>query len=425
MSSSVIKSKGSIRFTFKESLKSLKEEPNKQSLIMLQFAYGRQFRMKSSTGFYSCYNDWDSNKQQVRNKAHILNKDYVNNTLNDIKNQLLTEVSKLNGDNISVTKKLIKDKIYQISKPEISTEREEMTFYKFVDLFCNRKKGKIAEVTLRSYKQTLRLLKECNAQIDFDDIDMNFYYDFIRFLEEDDKSVNTIGKHIKNLKSFLNSATDDGHNKTLKYKNREFKAPKELTTAIYLTDNEISDMRDLDLKKHPEYDLARDIFFIGCAIGQRVSDYNGLTNNQFYHSEGIDFFRIRQSKTKNIVHCPITKSIKKIMEKYDNCPPPKMSSQDLNDHIKEVARRAGIDETIECNFTKGGKAITENKFKHELVCTHTARRSFCTNMYKKGMPIYEIMIFSGHTTEKEFYKYIRIEKEQQALKIAKSGHFDI
>ena len=60
-----------------------------------------------------------------------------------------------------------------------------------------------------------------------------------------------------------------------------------------------------------------------------------------------------------------------------------------------------------------------------MISTHTARRSFCTNMYKKGMPIYDIMHFSGHASEKEFYKYIRIEKEQRAIKIAQSGFFNL
>ena len=34
------------------------------------------------------------------------------------------------------------------------------------------------------------------------------------------------------------------------------------------------------------------------------------------------------------------------------------------------------------------------------------------------------MLFSGHKTEQEFHKYIRIEKEQQALSVLENRFFD-
>ena len=43
--------------------------------------------------------------------------------------------------------------------------------------------------------------------------------------------------------------------------------------------------------------------------------------------------------------------------------------------------------------------------KYNLLKSHTARRSFATNKYKAGKAVYDIMHFTGHTTEKEFYKY--------------------
>ena len=63
--------------------------------------------------------------------------------------------------------------------------------------------------------------------------------------------------------------------------------------------------------------------------------------------------------------------------------------------------------------------------KHQLIHTHTARRSFCTNMYLKKMPVFDIMLFSGHKTEKEFYKYIRIKGEERAEHIVGKGFFNI
>ena len=114
-----------------------------------------------------------------------------------------------------------------------------------------------------------------------------------------------------------------------------------------------------------------------------------------------------------------------ILSKYNNNPPPKMNEQDINEFIKEVGRKVGINEKVISNYTKGGVQKADAIMKYKLIGTHTARRSFCTNMYRKGMAIYDIMHFSGHSTEREFYKYIRIEKEQKAIKIAQSGFFNL
>ncbi len=49
-----------------------------------------------------------------------------------------------------------------------------------------------------------------------------------------------------------------------------------------------------------------------------------------------------------------------------------------------------------------------------MVMTHTARKSFCTNMYLKGIPVPTIMAISGHQTEKNFYKYIKADRMELA-----------
>ena len=52
--------------------------------------------------------------------------------------------------------------------------------------------------------------------------------------------------------------------------------------------------------------------------------------------------------------------------------------------------------------------------KYEFIMTHTARRSFCTNMYLMGVPVLTIMAISGHKTEKSFRAYIKATGEEHA-----------
>ena len=70
----------------------------------------------------------------------------------------------------------------------------------------------------------------------------------------------------------------------------------------------------------------------------------------------------------------------------------------------------------------------EKKYrKWELISSHTARRSFCTNAYKDNIPTLAIMAISGHKTEAAFLKYIKADGKEHAEKVLeawrKSGEF--
>ena len=70
--------------------------------------------------------------------------------------------------------------------------------------------------------------------------------------------------------------------------------------------------------------------------------------------------------------------------------------------------------------TVGGKLITITFEKHEGVTSHTGRRSFATNMYKRGLQSYMIMSVTGHKTEKSFLKYIKVKQHEHAAMMKKA-----
>ena len=89
----------------------------------------------------------------------------------------------------------------------------------------------------------------------------------------------------------------------------------------------------------------------------------------------------------------------------------------MNEYLKEIGELAGIDETITLEFTKGGQKVLKNVPKHSLLSSHTARRSFSTNMYLDNFPSISIMAITGHTTESSFIKYIRVTPKEHAEKL--------
>ncbi len=68
---------------------------------------------------------------------------------------------------------------------------------------------------------------------------------------------------------------------------------------------------------------------------------------------------------------------------------------------------------------KGTQRNENTMPKYRLMTTHTARRSFATNMYLKGVPSYIIMQITGHRTESAFLKYIKISNYMAANEIEK------
>jgi integrase len=434
MNKGVERTKGTIRFAFKSSNAKLEEKKSLQSIIFLFFSYGKN-RFKYSTGYKASFNDWDFKKQRIKNKVGIEDKDKINEVLSDLESYLNKEYSNLINDSKNVSNELLKYKLDVflgkiIPNQEIDTN---LSFFDVIDKYIDEKEGNISIITIRSYKQTKKRLeayeKHYNRKLMFDYINISFYKDFNSFMESENYALNTIGKHIKNFKTFLNYALAEGYTNNQKFKSKDFKVLTEITTEIYLTDSEIKLMFEKDLSKFPEVELARDIFLMGCYTGQRISDYNGLSENDIVEIDGFKYFKIKQKKNKKFhkeVLCPITKEMKKIMSKrHNNKPPRKIAESYLNDYIKQVGQMLKWNELVKCTYTKGGKEETKMIPKYDLIKSHTARRSFCTNKYKAGMNIFDIMLFSGHSTEKEFYKYIRIKDQERASHIVKSGFFNV
>lgn len=96
---------------------------------------------------------------------------------------------------------------------------------------------------------------------DFETIDYDFYIDFKTYMEKNLRfSNNTIGRHIKQLKTVLNEATEIGINTNLKYKSKKFITIRESVNNTYLNESELNDFQKLNLSKNPRLEKVRDLF---------------------------------------------------------------------------------------------------------------------------------------------------------------------
>jgi integrase len=330
---------------------------------------------------------------------------------------------------------LIKNKILQfINSSEIqntSKSNLQLDFYQFFEDFLKTKTNKInpktnkliTNDTLKSSRQTLNLLKNFEKKtrftVDFDTINMEFYKEFRNYCDNvKNYKTNTFGKHIRNLKGVIIAAEIKGYNVNKEFKCSDFQGTTELTTKIYLSELEIKYFIDLDLSKTPGFEKTRDLFVIGCYTGLRFRDFTELLRASITDTQRI---KIKTHKTSQPVTIPILPQIKDTLQKFFNVEsgtydfPRPISNQKFNSQLKEIAKRIPqLYQSVDSFSHINGREVVERHEKWKLVSTHICRRSFATNMYLRGIDVYLIMKITGHKTEREFYKYIRIDPDDSA-----------
>ena len=72
----------------------------------------------------------------------------------------------------------------------------------------------------------------------------------------------------------------------------------------------------------------------------------------------------------------------------------------MNLYLKELGKKAELNEMVDIRSTKGGDLKVELVAKYDLIHTHTARRTGATLMYLSGMNVYGICKITGHSNIK-------------------------
>ncbi|MEI6048173.1 MAG: phage integrase SAM-like domain-containing protein [Bacteroidota bacterium] len=258
--------------------------------------------------------------------------------------------------------------------------------------------------------------------LNFEDITIDFYNKFLHFLNDKNYSSNTIGRHIKHLKVIMRQSKNEGLHNNMEFQNESFMSMAEKVDNIYLTETEMKKIFDLNLSDNKPLELIRDVFLCGCYTAQRFSDYSRIRKSNIRNIEGRNVIDMIQQKTGERVVIPIRNELDIILKKYDyNLP--KTFEQKVNEKIKDIGEMAGITEIIHYEENRGGFRVPKNLMKCDLIKTHTARRSGCTNIYLAKIQPIDIMKISGHKTEREFLKYIKIGKDETAVLLADHPYF--
>lgn len=259
------------------------------------------------------------------------------------------------------------------------------SFWDYVDqrllVLARDKKGRL----FINHQQTYRVLREfeTTGTFNFESFDLKFFERFVHWCRTKKRlKNNTIGKHVKTLKSWLNGATIEGLNKSLWFKT--YKVFRERTDEIFLSHEDIGKLMDLSLSGAEC--TVRDVFVFACYTGLRYVDYRQVKESAI-HGQNL---RLHQSKTGEPVVIPLRGECLEILARYEGSLPKPPPNQVMNRYLKFIAVEAGLEAT-----------------KAARVKTHTARRSFATNLYLENFPVHDIMRITGHKSERSFMLYIR------------------
>lgn len=258
--------------------------------------------------------------------------------------------------------------------------------------------------------------------LNWQDINIDWYNEWISYFFGRNCSPNYIGKHLKTLKAILRQAREEGLPVNNEIDRKAFKVISAPSESIYLNENDLLKLYKLDLSSEKHLEIARDVFLVGCYTAQRYSDYSRICSSDVKTIGKSKIIELIQKKTGEKCIIPVSPECDTILKKYDYTLP-KTYEQKINDRIKIIGKRAEINEVINFEQSRGGFRIKKQEVKADLIRTHTARRTGCTLMYLAGIPVIDIMRISGHKTEREFLKYIKVSKEQTAVNLANHPYF--
>ena len=347
-----------------------KKQLNKQGTALVQVeALLNQRKVYFRTNLYLKPEHWNSRNAQVDNhpQAHDLN-----SMLFEFVLHLQAIELSLWKRGIPVTLSLLKDAIKK-DKPV------NVTFPVFAKIYVQESDRKRS--TKENLMTTITVLQEFRPGIDFKDITYTFLRDFEVHLKEKGNSVNTVAKHMRQLRTLVNEAINQGYIPSDAYPFRKYKIKQEKGRKEFLTPDELKRLENLDVDKKLRHVL--DAFLFCCYTGLRFSDFCQLSPANFIKVNGKRWLHFTSIKTGVELRLPLHLLFEgkalAVLERYD----------------------------IVTDFAKIGPNSEANKYLAQLatlarirkhITYHTARHTCATLLVHQGVPITTVQKLLGHTS---------------------------
>lgn len=261
------------------------------------------------------------------------------------------------------------------------------------------------------YNHLDRYAQTTGRSLEYTDFTVQFWHDLTAYLLDEANLVdNSIAKHLAHFKHFLGDAHELGRNPLQDYK--RWRWARRDPDVLALTRAELTALENIDVSGMSDarrLENARSLFLISCYTGLRFSDVAALRQE---HQKG-EWLQLTAQKTSEKLTVPLrgNRALPLLAKLWAGEIRP-ISNQKLNSYIKDVARLAGIDTPTEQVEYRGSQRMSRTLPKHELISSHTGRRSFVTLSLEGGLSWETIMKATGHKDFKSFRRYIQVTPER-------------
>lgn len=257
----------------------------------------------------------------------------------------------------------------------------QQDFYSF---FANEIESMpVAESTKRNHRDTLKLLRRFKPQLEFSQLNFEFLASLDAYLVLENYAVNTIARHMKVLKQYINRAIVLEYIQTTPF--RRYKIRSAETERETLSEKELI-LLESYRQEVKERNEILEAFLFSCYSGLRYSDMCRLTKQHVVTLNRKRWIVLRMKKTDTDIRVPIylifngkglqlLKDIRRsrgVVFRLPDC-------QKVNRELKKICKQVGIK-------------------KH--ITFHCARHTCATLLLYKGVNITTVQKILGHKSVK-------------------------
>lgn len=357
-----------------------KKHLNKQGTALVQVeASLNQRKIYFKTNLYIKPEHWDKRTSQVIGHPQA----------NDLNSMLFEFVLHLQGIELALWKRGVPATLSLLKDAMKKNRPINITFPIFAKEYVQHSDRR--ESTKENLFTTITVLQEFRPGLDFKDITYTFLKDFEVYLREKGNGINTVAKHLRQLRTLVNEAINQGYIHADAYPFRKFKIKQEKGSHEFLTPDELKKLENLEV-----HDLklrhVLDAFLFCCYVGLRFSDFCQLTPSNFIKVNGKKWLHFKSIKTGIELRLPLHLLFEgralSILDKYD------------------ITEFANLGSNSEVNKSLSVIIGMTRIKKH--ITYHTARHTCATLLIHQGVPITTVQKLLGHTSVKTTEIYSEI-----------------
>lgn len=347
-----------------------KKKLNAQGKALLQVeAYLEKRKIYFSTHIYLSPEQWDNKRKLICKHPHA---EELNYQVKEFLIQLESKELSLWKEGKVITLERLKEE-FGIKK--------DKSFLDFI----------LKDITDSPYKQstkqnllsTYALLTKFKDNINFKELTTEFVFDFERFLFGSNLQTNTVAKHMKHFKTFVNLAIDKGYLTLNDYPFRRYRIKTLKPKHKFLLPDELEKLESLELTgKSIAYRHSLEAFLFCCYTGLRYSDFTQLSEKNIVFIEKRPWIIFTTIKTGAEVRLPLALLFDgkgwKLLRKHQ---------KHLNEFFNLKANS-----TVNKDLIRIGKLAGIQKH----FSFHSARHTNATLLIYKGVNITTVQKLLGH-----------------------------